>query len=47
MCVDFTDLNKNCPKDCYPLLSIEQKVAATAEDEVLCFLDLYKATTRY
>lgn len=23
MCVDFTDLNKNCPKDCYPLPSIE------------------------
>ncbi|GJU05749.1 hypothetical protein Tco_1122179 [Tanacetum coccineum] len=23
MCVDFTDLNKSCPKDCYPLLKIE------------------------
>ncbi|GJS43615.1 reverse transcriptase domain-containing protein [Tanacetum coccineum] len=26
MCVDFTDLNKSCPKDCYPLLEIDWKV---------------------
>ncbi|GKB08112.1 hypothetical protein Tco_0836396 [Tanacetum coccineum] len=23
MCVDFTDLNKSCPKDCYPLPKID------------------------
>ncbi|GJU71404.1 hypothetical protein Tco_1262809 [Tanacetum coccineum] len=23
MCVDFTDLNKSCPKDCYPLPEID------------------------
>ncbi|GKD71960.1 hypothetical protein Tco_1326050, partial [Tanacetum coccineum] len=23
MCVDFKDLNKACPKDCYPLLEID------------------------
>ncbi|GJX66619.1 reverse transcriptase domain-containing protein [Tanacetum coccineum] len=26
MCVDFTDLNKSCPKDCYPLPEIDWKV---------------------
>lgn len=42
MCVDFMDLNINCPKDCYPSPSIEQKVAAAAGYEVLSFLNLYK-----
>ena len=23
MCVDFTDLNKACPKDCYPIPRID------------------------
>ena len=23
MCVDYTDLNKACPKDCFPLLRID------------------------
>ncbi len=26
MCVDFTDLNKTCPKDSYPLSNIDQMV---------------------
>nr|GEY18839.1 reverse transcriptase domain-containing protein [Tanacetum cinerariifolium] len=26
MCVDFTDLNKACPQDCYPLPEIDSKV---------------------
>nr|GEW03746.1 reverse transcriptase domain-containing protein [Tanacetum cinerariifolium] len=26
MCVDFTDLNKACPQDCYPLSGIDWKV---------------------
>ncbi|GJU54012.1 hypothetical protein Tco_1227726 [Tanacetum coccineum] len=25
MCIDFTDINKACPKDCYPLLEIDWK----------------------
>ncbi|GKF32333.1 reverse transcriptase domain-containing protein, partial [Tanacetum coccineum] len=25
MCVDFTDINKACPKDCYPLLEMDWK----------------------
>jgi len=30
MCMDFTDLNKACPKDSYPLLRIDQLVDLTA-----------------
>ena len=30
MCVDFTDLNKACPKDSYPLPHIDQLVDSTA-----------------
>src|SRR5262249_42951594 len=41
MCVDFTDLNKACPKDCYPLPRIDQLVDATSGHEVLSFLDAF------
>ena len=30
MCIDFTDLNKACPKDSFPLPRIDQLVDATA-----------------
>ena len=30
MCVDFTDLNKACPKDSYPLPQIDTLVDSTA-----------------
>ena len=30
ICVDFTDLNKACPKDSYPLPRIDQLVDSTA-----------------
>ena len=30
MCVDYTDLNKACPKDSYPLPTIDQLVDSTA-----------------
>nr|GFC29468.1 reverse transcriptase domain-containing protein [Tanacetum cinerariifolium] len=30
MCVDFTDLNKACPQDCYPLPEIDWKVESCA-----------------
>lgn len=30
VCVDFTNLNKSCPKDNYPLPKIDQMVDATA-----------------
>ena len=42
MCVDFTDQNKTCPKDCYPLPRIDQFVDSTTEYEIFCFLDAFK-----
>ena len=30
ICVDFTDLNKACPKDKFPLPKIDQLVDSTA-----------------
>ena len=41
MCVDYTSLNKACPKDSYPLPRIDQVVDSTAGCETLCFLDAY------
>jgi hypothetical protein len=41
MCVDFTDLNKMCPKDDFPLRRIDQQVDLTAECELMSFLDAY------
>ncbi|KAI3767660.1 hypothetical protein L2E82_17975 [Cichorium intybus] len=42
MCIDYTDLNKACPKDCYPLLEIDQKVESLEGFKWKCFLDAYK-----
>ncbi|XP_019241988.1 PREDICTED: uncharacterized protein LOC109222033 [Nicotiana attenuata] len=41
ICVDFTDLNKACPKDSFPLSHIEQLIDATAGHELLSFSDAY------
>nr|AAS01973.1 retrotransposon protein, putative, Ty3-gypsy sub-class [Oryza sativa Japonica Group] len=41
MCVDFTDLNKACPKDHFPLPRIDQLVDSTAGCELLSFIDAY------
>ena len=41
MCVDFTDLNKACPKDSYPLLRIDQLVDSTAGHQLLNFMDAF------
>ncbi|GJV87937.1 reverse transcriptase domain-containing protein [Tanacetum coccineum] len=42
MCVDFTDLNKACPQDCYPLPEIDWKVESLCSYPFKCFLDDYK-----
>ncbi|XP_073130049.1 uncharacterized protein [Henckelia pumila] len=42
MCIDFRDLNKACPKDCYPLPRIDQLVDSTSGYELLCFMDAYQ-----
>jgi hypothetical protein len=41
MCVDYTSLNKACPKDPFPLPCIDQVVDSTLGCETLCFLDAY------
>nr|XP_043637862.1 uncharacterized protein LOC122608850 [Erigeron canadensis] len=42
MCVDFTNINRACPKDCYPLPEIDWKVESLTEHKLKCFLDAYK-----
>ena len=41
VCTNFTDLNRVCPKDNFPLPRIDQLVDATAEHELLNFMDTY------
>ena len=41
MCVDYTSLNKACPKDHFPLPHIDQIVDSTSGCEILSFLDAY------
>ena len=41
MCVDFTDLNKACLKDSYPLSRIDQLVDYIAGHQVLSFMDAF------
>jgi hypothetical protein len=41
MCVDYTDLNKHCPKDHFGLPRIDRVVDSTAGCVLLCFLDCY------
>ena len=41
MCVDYTSLNKACPKVPFPLPHIDQIVDSTSGCETLCFLDAY------
>jgi len=41
MCINYTDLNKACPKDTCPLLSIDRLVDGTTGHKVLNFLDAY------
>ncbi|MCI33345.1 gag-pol polyprotein, partial [Trifolium medium] len=41
MCVDFTDLNKACPKDPYPLPSIDRLIDGESGCRTLSFIDAY------
>ena len=41
MCIDYTDLNKACPKDPFALPRIDQIIDSTAGCDLLCFLDAY------
>lgn len=39
MCVDFTNLNKACPKDRFPFPTIDRLVDASLGFRVLSFMD--------
>jgi hypothetical protein len=41
MCIDYTGLNKACPKDPFPLPQIDQIMDSTSGCDLLCFLDAY------
>ena len=41
MCVDYTPVNKHCPKDHFPLPRIDQVVDSMAVCDLLSFLDAY------
>jgi hypothetical protein len=41
MCIDFTDLNKACPKDEFPLPRIDSLVDASASSELMSLLNCY------
>ena len=39
--MDFTGLNKICPKDSFPLPRIDQMVNSTARHKLLTFMDAF------
>ena len=39
VCIDYTDLNKACPKDSFPLPHIDAMVDTTVGHEILTFMD--------
>ena len=41
ICVDFTDLNKTCPKDSYLLPRINQLVDLIAGQKLLSFMNVF------
>ena len=41
LCIDFTDVNKACPKDSFPFPRIDLIVEATAGHELLSFMDAF------
>jgi hypothetical protein len=41
MCIDYTSLNKACPKDPFALPRIDQVIDSTAGCDLLYFLEAY------
>jgi len=41
MCMDFTDLNKACPKDSFPLPRMDVLIDFTSGQELLIFMDAF------
>ena len=46
MCIDFTELNKACQKDSFPLPRIDQLVDSTAGHKLLMFMDAFSGYNR-
>ena len=42
VCVDFTNLNKTCPKDPFPILGIDQIVDTSVGHPQISFLDAFQ-----
>ena len=43
LCIDFTNINRACPKDSFPLPRIDLIVNATAGHELLSFMDAFSS----
>ena len=43
LCIDFTDINRACPKDSFPLPQIDLIVDATTGHELLSFMDAFSS----
>ena len=41
MCIDFTNLNRTCPKNSYPFSRIDTLVDSTARHQLLSFMDAF------
>ena len=41
VCIDFTDLNKSCPKDPFPLPHIDKLVDTAAGHQLMSFMDAF------
>ncbi|XP_017640049.1 uncharacterized protein LOC108481419 [Gossypium arboreum] len=41
MCIDFTNLNKACPKDSFPLPSIDRLVKMSSDNKFMSFMDTF------
>ena len=41
VCIDFTDLNKSCPKEPFPLPHIGNLIDATAAHQLMSFMDAF------
>ena len=46
ICIDFTNLNKACPNDSYPLPRIDQLVDSTAGHKLLSFMDAFSGNNQ-
>lgn len=42
-CVDFTELHRVCPKNCYPLPKINQPVDSTSRNALLSFMGVFSS----